>query len=552
MKKIVSFLILCISLFIGSNVYANDIESIEMDIYVSKDGNARVTEKWVTDTDDGTEVYKQYYNTGESIISNLKVSMDGTEFTTLDKWDVDGTFNDKKYKAGINDVTDGVEICFGISEYGENTYTFTYDISNFVVGIDDKDMIYWTLIPKDLGDKPEDFYIKVHSDFKYADSDEIWGYGYEGGYAYVYDGYIELTSDKNLDNNEYVVLLAEFSKGTFNPSVIMDNDSDYYEDLAANGSYRDGDETSVFEAIIGFISLAVPFMVIIIVVVIAANQNDCGTKKLVFKKEDKKLGKDIMPFRDIPYKKDIYKAYWMAGNYKLIKNKNDFLGAILLKWLKDGIVETVKTESKILKKENNAIKFNGITKYNCSKEEKELYDHMYEASIDGILENNEFKTWCQENYSDILSWFNKVFDCETENLVAEGFITKEGNKYLVDSRVKAEALKMAGLKEFFKEFTMIDEKEAIEVKVWKDYLIFAQILGMAKTVAKQFKKLYPDLIPEDTYNDFMFIYLISYDGVNAATTAKTRAESYDAGGGGMSFGGGGGGSFGGGGGGGFR
>ena len=124
-------------------------------------------------------------------------------------------------------------------------------------------------------------------------------------------------------------------------------------------------------------------------------------------------------------------------------------------------------------------------------------------------------------------------------------------RYVAKSKVKEEAIKLKGLKLFFREFTLIDEKEAIEVKVWKDYLIFAQILGMASTVAKQFKKLYPDVIPDDYMNDFIFIYAISNDGLKSASAAKSRAENYSSGGGGSSFGGGGGGSFGGGGGG-FR
>ena len=99
----------------------------------------------------------------------------------------------------------------------------------------------------------------------------------------------------------------------------------------------------------------------------------------------------------------------------------------------------------------------------------------------------------------------------------------------------------------------IKEREAIEVQLWEEYLMYAQIFGIAKKVAKEFKKLYPDVITDDYYNDIIFIHTISYQGVSAASSAKQKAESYSSGGGGFSSGGGGGGSFGGGGGGGgFR
>ena len=112
---------------------------------------------------------------------------------------------------------------------------------------------------------------------------------------------------------------------------------------------------------------------------------------------------------------------------------------------------------------------------------------------------------------------------------------------------------------FFKEFTSLNEKQPIEVKQWREYLIYAQILGIADKVAKDFNKFYPNVISDDYYNDIILINTFSYNSVHAVTEAKNyaeaaeRARSYSSGGGGFSSGGGGGGSFGGGGsGGGFR
>ena len=103
------------------------------------------------------------------------------------------------------------------------------------------------------------------------------------------------------------------------------------------------------------------------------------------------------------------------------------------------------------------------------------------------------------------------------------------------------------------------EKTVMEVKLWEDYLIFAQMFGIAKEVATQFKKMYPEVIEGYNY-DFDTIILINNFSNHAVTSAQTarqeaidRANSYSSGGGGFSSGGGGGGSFGGGsGGGGFR
>ena len=113
-----------------------------------------------------------------------------------------------------------------------------------------------------------------------------------------------------------------------------------------------------------------------------------------------------------------------------------------------------------------------------------------------------------------------------------------------------EAKKVAGLKKFLNEFSNIKDRNAIEVNLWDEYLMYAYIFGIAKKVLKEFKDLYPDVITDEVYNDATFVYMISDSGVSSATTARDRAQSYSSGGGGFSSGGGGGGSFGGGGGGG--
>ena len=252
----------------------------------------------------------------------------------------------------------------------------------------------------------------------------------------------------------------------------------------------------------------------------------------------------------------------------MISKKEDFLGAVLLKWIHDGNVrvEKVTKDGLFKNKTITNIIFSKRPDESLSMEVK-LYDYMMAASNDGKLEQDEFKDWCNSNYSKILSWFDDVLYNETLDLVKQGKVIYQNAKTMkifnykyfdVDPSMMEEAEKMAGLKKFLKEFTVIDQREAIEVNLWNEYLMYAQIFGMADKVASQFKKLYPEIITDmDSigydYTDIMFIRSITSSGIRSASTARSRAQSYSSGGGGFSSGGGGGGSFGGGGGGGgFR
>ena len=98
-----------------------------MDIYIDKNGNAEVTEVWNANLTQGTEGYRPCTNLGESEISNFSVSdKTGKKYKTLSTWNVNASFNSKAYKCGYNYVNGVVELCWGISNYGNNTYTLKY------------------------------------------------------------------------------------------------------------------------------------------------------------------------------------------------------------------------------------------------------------------------------------------------------------------------------------------------------------------------------------------------------------------------------------------
>ena len=185
---------------------------------------------------------------------------------------------------------------------------------------------------------------------------------------------------------------------------------------------------------------------------------------------------------------------------------------------------------------------------------------MYKASGDGILETKELEKWAKKNYSKFFDLFNRINDVELMKLKNEGHIYKRKDKSeckkknVMDDNIYNESVKLYGLKRFLDEFSKMDTKEVLEVKIWDEYLMYAYIFGIADKVAKQLKNLYPEIIQEYNYDydTLIMINNISTSSVSAASTARSAAQSYSSGGGGFSSGGGGGGSFGGGGGGGSR
>lgn len=553
--------VLIITIGIKSKVQANSINNIDMDIYVNNNGNAEVTEKWTCNSTRDTEWYRSYFHLDNSKVTNLRVSDKNRTYTTLSSWDVDASFSEKAYKCGLNSINDGVEICWGKSSYGSNVYTIKYNISNFVSELTDCQMMYWTLIPSEHFASMGNIQIKVHGDIKFKDTIDVWGYGNYGGLCYVSDGAINMQTQGSLGSSEYMTLLAKFPKETFNASNILHHDFNYYFEMAEDGSKKYNKKKESFFAkfaafIAGFVTLFINFLPFVIIILSAKFATG---KKFGFNygKEGKKIPKDVAYYRDIPCNGDIFRAYYIAYQYGLVKNKTDILGAIILKWLKLGAIRTEQRQGgKIFKKEDTVIILgeDSNRKFDNDKETK-LFHMMYVASKDGILENKEFEVWCKNSYERILKWFDNILEEQRTALVADGLISFEkggfwGKKYTSTPELKEEALRIAGLKRFLLEYSLIQERLAIEVELFEDYLIYAQMLGIAKQVSKQFKELYPDIIEQTNYGSYDNIVYINYcasRGITSANSARAAAESYSAGGGGFSSGGGGGGSFGGGG-----
>lgn len=565
MRKWFSLIIISLFLFIPS-VCANSIKNINMDIYIDDEGDAHVKEVWQVRATKGTEIYKTYNNIGESTFTDFKVRLNGTEFTNVGSWNVNGSFDDKAYKNGIHYISDGLELCYGISEYGNNIYEFEYIITDFVVNLNDSQMVYWTLVPKNMSDTIGDVYIKIHSSFAYKDTLDIWGYGKYGAPAYVYDGYIEMSSD-NLDSDEYMTALIKFEPNTFNTTYKIDKDFSYYYDLAEDGSDDYKEPTTLEKFLTGLINLSI---IGFIFYLIAVAINRSTIKSTRYNKSKKKLPADIPYFRDIPGKKELFRNYYISNLYGIILQKSDFLGAVLLKWMKEGSVTIEKTEKKGIFKKTDIVTAMKIGDVVCNNAlEKELYDMIKSAAKDDYLESDEFKKWSRNHYDKLLSWFDKALNYQGDALILDGSIQRNETQKMLfknvtfteNESVLNEAIQLAGLKKYLIEFSNMKEKEAIEVHLWQDYLIYAQMFGIAKRVAEQFKKMYPEIIEQTNYNfDFdtvVFINDFSRVAVSSANAARSaaieRARNYSSGGGGFSSGGGGGGSFGGGsGGGGFR
>ena len=562
MKKLIVLFLMLLVMPLSVDA-SNKIYNIDIDVYLNEDGSANITEIWDVDGEDGTEWYKVMNNLGNMELSNFTVLMDGKELQ-YKNWDIDETLNQKKGYYGINYTSDGMELCFGKYDYNRHRFTLNYRLSNFIINTNDSQLITYKFIDKLSDVDIDNFSVDINGFYSFPDTLDVWGYGYKG-YAYVSDGKISMSNEENTSmNDKYVVLLAKFPLGTFNTSNMVDgyDDFDTVYDMAEDGSfeYDYGNKISFIENIIYFILDILPFIIFSIVGIFGVRSaivNGYGYTG------NKTIDKKNTPmFRDIPCNKDIYYANTLIKLNNFGYKESNILGAIILKWVKENKIMFKNQKVGIFNKDTSVIDMTLNPVFDNDLEDR-LFEMMYEASRDGMLEAKEFEKWCNKNYSEFLSLFERIVNEKINALKSSGMIYQRSSKEeckkknVMNDQIYNDSMQLYGLKLYLEEFSRMDTKEVMEVKLWDEYLMFAYLFGIADKVAKQLKDMYPEVLTETDvngnamfdYDMFIFVNHISTRSVSAASSARAAAESYSSGGGGFSSGGGGGGSFGGGGGG---
>ena len=232
--------------------------------------------------------------------------------------------------------------------------------------------------------------------------------------------------------------------------------------------------------------------------------------------------------------------------------EENIMGALILKWLKEKKIEMVQTEK------DGVLDFNKDDNYYIDITKLQNLPNNIEASLAFILNaasNNsgkvnpkDFEKYSQNHYQKIERWLEDAESYSKSLLINEGYIitgeenySKKGKRkvYKFTAKLRDEFIKLKGLKQFLEDMTLIDEKKAIEVHVWDEYLIFAESLGIADKVAKQFEKFHPaEYSQSNYYHSYYWVSSFSTHSVSAAMRARSAASSGGSfSGGGMSSGG---------------
>ena len=523
------------------------LHSLDIRVKLQQDGSARITETRSMSIDsEGTEVYIVMGHMNGSTVSDLQVTDEtGRQYENVGAWDVDRSRSWKAGRCGIVSKSDGYELCWGLGDSGQRTYTTSYSVSDLLRGYQDYDGFNWMFVTEGMQPYPQYARVTIEGEHPVRitpDNTRIWAFRYRGDIRFEGDslsGYrIVAETSEPFGSGSAMVIMNQFEKGVFQPARVNDSSFEEVKQRAFDGSdYQDEmsgeDWLMVVLMVLGFIVMPI--------------LGGLGYLWYVWRFR-RKVNKDLLWYRDLPMQGNLMRANQALNAYRYFgSDYNNLLSACILKLIDMGAIHIVTHQTKKGKTQQD---FEILELPNAQQQPRllrQVFDIFSRAAgDDSILEPRELKQYMRASYSQ------SITDSFLNTLHQSGSISQFKNQ-MDDVR------QLFGLKKFLKEFTLLDERGLNEVGLWKDYIIYATLFGIADQVIKDMKKLNPEFFRMDQVAQQMaddttlpLIYSTMHRGTARAAMSKAEREARASGRGGSSSWGGGGGFSGGGFGGGVR
>lgn len=531
MKRLITASVLFLTVLLAPR--AHTISDIDIQVVLAPNGDARITERRVMDvTSDGTEGYIVINNLNGSSVKDLTVSDEtGREFyTETGDWDIDRSRSAKTARCGIHRTSKGYELCWGFGDPGNRVFTVSYTVTQLVKGYDDTDGFNFMFVAEKMTPLPEHVKVTISKDgtpFTNEDT-RIWAFRYKGD-VWIKEGKIVAETSEPFEKRSALIVMAQFEKGIFTPADIREGSFEQVKEVAQEGSDYDdeeSDDTEWWKIVLYLLALGSPFLLLLY------------SKYQTRKRRKELLGDEkLLPwYRDIPVNGQLLRGNGIMNRLYGKSESSNLMGAHVLRLIYMKVITITQIQNRRGKFEKmlqiNSYPYTNPPRSQDERLNREIYQLLYDAAGDDhILQPKELKKYIQKNAAELQSLINTM-----------------KTKVPWDSFTAQEAQQLVGLKRFLQEFTLTNERHVEEVNLWKEYLIFATLFGIADQVRKDMATLCPEYLKMDEIaaamlnkTDDALLYYALLNTASRTSSIVTQQLSRSSGGGGSaSFGGGGG------------
>lgn len=486
MKKILLFIVsffLCLS----DALALGKIETINTTITIDDKGNATVLEKWEVNKQDYNYFEKNFYDVNDVTISDIKVEdVNKSNYHSVDKWNANTPFT---YYLKDNGKTKSLLFS---TDKQKNVFTITYKISGVISTFNDAVGINWYFLSKTNKHEIGTLNITIKGPVKFSENNAVlYVIGNDITPAFK-DGTITL-GGLNINRNRQLKLMTTFVDMQFENSRRVDSNFNKAYEKARK-------ETNIFEDIRMYITDEVIKIIFIVVgllmgLVIFSKifyalkpHDEYNCINTINNRTIPKMA-EVAYYENIPCNGDLYKIAFIAGYFKILKNRSDLVGALILKMVFENRATIVIDKSK------SYIKL-GNNQYFERKLDTDFYDIIASSAGNGIIDNSKLIRYASKHYMRVMDWFNRGYTETINDEFSKGNIkrVKKMKKiYLVlQDNIINDAIKILGLKKYLLNFNQVPRQTELTNENYKYLLILAELFGIGDLVGKEILRKNPD------------------------------------------------------------
>lgn len=524
--------LLVVTLLTAQALFAREqkVRDVDINITLIKNGNIVIHERWDVDTEDKiTEWYLVRDNLGDITIDRFSVyDGDNDKLEDIGEWDIHRSREEKAGKYGIVHKPDGVELCWGVGEYGDHVYHAIYVMKRAVKSLDDYDMLHLQVVSPGLSSPPQHVRVKVNRGEIQLDTTNtrIWGFGFEGRSSFGEDGAVVFESDGPLDTEDSVIILLRFEKGHFDSPSVQERPFQEVLDQAMEGADfgADKEEEDPLTNVLAFIATCLTLWFAFLRPFFRMFKEMGGSEKL-------KLGfkpSTVDWYREIPLDGDLSMADYILSQSGNAPSSGGLPLASVLRLIHNGCLRVNREV------EGDAVlSFTGNNLGRVDEASRSLYSMLEQAAgEDKQLQDKEFSRWARKHAREVYDWSGETRRKGASLLFRQGWLNEK--KATLTQSGAEQARRLFGLKSFLSQFTLVDRREAFEANLWKEYMVYGALFGLTDRVSKQLRDIDPALFKETfPYDpgDFDSVMRVSRAlSESVRTAAALGAPSYSSGG----------------------
>ncbi|WP_414839217.1 DUF2207 domain-containing protein [Carnobacterium sp. TMP28] len=519
------------SLAFSETVFAeNKLSDITIEVELQKDGSAKVTEYRTMIMDEGTELYIVLDDLQDSALLDFSVA----GFKESKTWDSDASLAEKTNRYGTVETGTGLELIWGIGEYGKNDYVVSYTLSNLVRELEDGQALLWNF--DTFSDIPaENLTVKLTGFDPFTkESVRLWGFGFEGDLQ-LKGQTVVWRADEEVDSNNKVTVLLQFPQKQFNTQVTVNQTLKEQLEMATEGSAYN-DET-ISDTVFIIVTL-----VILIVIIGGISLSIIYYRKV--KKAKKEVGEmrsraqRIKDNKGIRLKEIPYKGKDFVGLAYLLQDFNkgyfeDYFSAYLVDWSAQEKIaihvdqknsffgDTFNTEIEIFHYKEERARYpqsfghfvNELENGSGESYETGLWLMLVDAANrDGFIKDKDMTVWAKKHAKEVEKLANYSIEYSKKYLEKEGLLSfKEINVWNISQEVAIASSEGDKLVDRLIQFdNYLEEIKLEEFKgkqtpfTFRELLFWNILYFRSEEITKEFKGITPGQYYD--YDDANYMY----------------------------------------------